>query len=836
MKDPASRIASRTTPSPAPSIDHGLLRAVARLEGWIRERGSATPGEARAEAVERLVAIVADRATAAHPRVGLERSEALGTLGVRDGIATDLPGEIHHTIVHQDLASLGPSVRPEEFCAAAEALARSSEESPDGVVFTPDAVARFMAAIGIAEAVAGPGSNHAARRDALRGVLGADPKLRSTLANRPPLRILDPAAGTGSFLLASARILEAIERPTRTNARSDALALRSRIVETHLAAVERDPSSVLLCRLVLLLYLLEGAVPGEAIGDLPDLRAIVVHGDSLVQPFRDPAPADRLFTTGVSPIPLDAESFHVVLANPPYVRQERIDPEMKRTIHARFATESGANFNRRSDLFVYFFAVLPRLLEKNGTAVIISSNAWLNAGYGLALRRFLKDRFRIRLVVEPQEERWFGSSAVNTGVTLLARRAPGDTTDDVVRFAALRAPLERVLADPEWAADLVTGPETAVSPAPETEATTVPTAKLSPFAREDGREDRTPWGVWLRAPGAFRAILRECAGRIVPLARVTELRFGLKTGANGFFYLRDRSDEVGEEELQARFGLARETLDREGLRIVEPSGRASRRMPERDAGTDRFLIEREFLEPVLLSPREIRGLDVDPARLRFVALRLPADPDRVRRARAWSYVAHGDSAGFGDRPSCAGRDPWWSLPDQVRPPVVHSLIAHERPSVFRTAPGILVDANLVCLHPYDPDDVPLVIVGLLSTFGLLARELYLLTNLGEGAVKANPAYLGEVPIPDPAAIGRAPRDEAASILTKIARREYAGIEEELRAEDRAALDDLHLRMLGIESERKRWPMRREIAEALRQAVHARLDRVTRFLDPGRGRS
>jgi hypothetical protein len=43
----------------------------------------------------------------------------------------------------------------------------------------------------------------------------------------------------------------------------------------------------------------------------------------------------------------------------------------------------------------------------------------------------------------------------------------------------------------------------------------------------------------LRAPEIFFKILEKGKGKLVPLKEVAEVRFGIKTGANEFFYLTE---------------------------------------------------------------------------------------------------------------------------------------------------------------------------------------------------------------------------------------------------------------------------------------------------------
>ena len=75
---------------------------------------------------------------------------------------------------------------------------------------------------------------------------------------------------------------------------------------------------------------------------------------------------------------------------------------------------------------------------------------------------------------------------------------------------------------------------------------------------EEGSDDASPnpkytgdqWGgKYLRAPDIYWTILEKGKDKLVRLGDVAEVRFGIKTGANKFFYLDDQKiQEWGIEE------------------------------------------------------------------------------------------------------------------------------------------------------------------------------------------------------------------------------------------------------------------------------------------------
>ena len=76
--------------------------------------------------------------------------------------------------------------------------------------------------------------------------------------------------------------------------------------------------------------------------------------------------------------------FDIVIANPPYVRQEVL-----KDYKPLLKTEGYDCFSGRADLFVYFYECSVRMLREGGVLTYITSNKYYRAGYGEKLRGFL---------------------------------------------------------------------------------------------------------------------------------------------------------------------------------------------------------------------------------------------------------------------------------------------------------------------------------------------------------------------------------------------------------------------------------------------------------------
>ncbi|WP_048825864.1 Eco57I restriction-modification methylase domain-containing protein [Hymenobacter sp. DG25B] len=76
--------------------------------------------------------------------------------------------------------------------------------------------------------------------------------------------------------------------------------------------------------------------------------------------------------------------FDVVIGNPPYIRQEELAPTAKKHLKDHYETGSSG-----ADLYIYFMELGARLLAPGGELSFITSNKWLNTGFGEPLRRWL---------------------------------------------------------------------------------------------------------------------------------------------------------------------------------------------------------------------------------------------------------------------------------------------------------------------------------------------------------------------------------------------------------------------------------------------------------------
>jgi hypothetical protein len=394
------------------------------------------------------------------------------------------------------------------------------------------------------------------------------------------IRILDPACGSGSFLIGAFQCLidyhvrylmehpkEALAHPLFPDLiKGDngeprlSVIRKARILKNNLFGVDIDPQAVEITMMSLYLKALEGErsqlPPKHHI--LPELKYNIICGNSLIGPdfykdvqlsFIDEEDKFRVnafdWEAGF-PETLKAGGFDAVIGNPPYVRQESLS-EFKDYFEKHYESFDGV-----ADLYVYFMEKGIRLLREGGCYSIIVSSSFLRTTFAAPLRQFLKRAAAILRIVD------FGGLAVfenakDTYVCIpLLSRQPQPKRVDIARVSSLN--FEDL--------DAYLGPRTY----------SIPNQRLTPDA----------WSLMSdEEAGVFNKIVS--AG--IPLGRYVDKKifYGIKTGLNEAFELTGLQAQKIRTKFPSSRGLIKPVLGGEDIRryfitpqakfwIVVPSG------------------------------------------------------------------------------------------------------------------------------------------------------------------------------------------------------------------------------------------------------------------------
>lgn len=325
-----------------------------------------------------------------------------------------------------------------------KASGTSGRRKRDGVVYTPDYIARFIVDQTLGthcqEIFASILAEHAAK-----GATADDEpiKWRSGKAEKQAwaayrdrltgLRIVDPACGSGVFLIMAFDFLKA--ELTKVNAKlaelegmgmaGSLLDPDSEILTNNLFGVDVNSESVEIAKLSLWI---KTARRGKV---LDSLDANIRVGDSLIEDSSFAYRSHGFEWKTAFPDIFANGGFDVVLGNPPYVRMELIKP-MKPWLQKRYEVVAD-----RADLYAYFFERGIKLLKPGGRLGYISSSTFFKTGSGAPLRDFLRQQATIEAVID------FGDHQIFEGVTtypaILTMRAGAPPSGHEMQFWAIDA-------------------------------------------------------------------------------------------------------------------------------------------------------------------------------------------------------------------------------------------------------------------------------------------------------------------------------------------------------------------------------------------------------------
>jgi len=131
-----------------------------------------------------------------------------------------------------------------------------------------------------------------------------------------------------------------------------------------------------------------------------------------------------------------AEKFNIVVANPPYIRQEKINKLEKiwlKETHLKLKKNKGKrskflpnglyqSFTGTADYLVYFIERGIDLLEPGGMFVYITSNKWFRAKYGVGIRTWFGRVTQIRSIIDFGDANVFDAMAYPTIIVAQRRQ------------------------------------------------------------------------------------------------------------------------------------------------------------------------------------------------------------------------------------------------------------------------------------------------------------------------------------------------------------------------------------------------------------------------------
>ena len=499
--------------------------------------------------------------------------------------------------------------------------------------------------------------------------------------------------------------------------------------------------------------------------------------------------------------------FDVVIANPPYVRQEKIirqdlDPEelksrssaqlkklrseYKEDLVGYILETYGMEVGKRCDLYLYFFFKGLELLNPKGSMVYISSNSWLDVDYGKYLQEALLKKIELECVIDNSAKRSFEESEINTVISVIRKGHGPNILSGETCFIVFKRPFEDVIGPANMKKALlkinmdfrtiqIENEPLSLSTEKNLKIRKVPRKSLwkmgggtiieSQTELNTERKNIVPsgsysgygWGVYLRAPEIYFRIMDECADKLIKITDVVDdIRPGAYTGLNDFYYFECEKGREIRDELEKQYKLP---LIRRTTQVKRPFF---------DSKTiDTHILVCNVSKKELRRNKHLKVLEY----IKWGAKQKTEKKQKVEEGIPWPEV-----------PSVKNRKPgWWSLPEKDSDPthLFMGYVINDRFTVTFSNNKITSDR---CFHRIFGDKASLykLLAVLCSTVTNLFTEIIGTTALGQGALKFETRLLKKLRVVNPDEISI---KKADPVIRKLGKREIGSIFEEIGAEN-----------------------------------------------------
>jgi len=471
--------------------------------------------------------------------------------------------------------------------------------------------------------------------------------------------------------------------------------------------------------------------------EIEDLRKVE-------QNLRDPEKKLFVWELDFAEIFGDKGGFDIVIGNPPYVRQEKISPpnrtkaevtlEDRKTYKDKLIESVKMKFgvmdriDKKSDYYVYFYFHGLSLLNEKGTFCFITSNSWLDVGFGKHLQEFLLKYVPI-IAIYDNPKRSFEHASINTIIAVFGTPWVSERTlsnfkagseeypalKEMAKFVMFKKPFEEVLTAENLTAIENIKVRTRGEGITELVKNVIKTNdyRVFPVIQEDlledgweypegyekkkgkfkvGKYEGNKWGgKYLRAPDIFYTILEK--RKLIEFSRLYKIGRGIRTGINEFFYLDEK--EIREHK-----------------------------------------IDNAFLHPLLKSPKEAKNnIIIDEKYLKFKLFYCDL-PKRELSKEVLEYIEYGEKNSW-DKKNTIGKF-WYSLDNLKKYKVIFPFQVWLTHEYFYSRKGVFIDQTLNGIESKiakkDESHYEHLCSYLNSTLNFLLTEIYGESQLGEGSL------------------------------------------------------------------------------------------------------
>lgn len=419
--------------------------------------------------------------------------------------------------------------------------------------------------------------------------------------------------------------------------------------------------------------------------------------------------------------------FDAIVGNPPYTRQEEMDDQngkngkdyKKDLVNIAVLDEAGrpyATLTKRAGLYAYFFVHGTKFLKEGGRFAFIVSNSWLDVDYGKGLQEHFLKYYKIKAILESKVERWFPEADINTCIILM-EKASGEENkkareENQIRFVYLKKPLSAIIPkasnifeenlDRKIAVENLLQTISAQTGFFENDTLKVALKSQKELWEEGFDKDKNEyiggkWGKYLRAPPIYFKILERAKDKLVPLNQIANIKRGISTGANEFFYLTE--EEIKRKGIEKEFWMHQ--------------GELGEWIPNH----------------ILHSFKEMSAIKINKEELKYRILLTAKSKSELKKTNFLHYVKDGEKFEFGEKipaktDTCRSRgEKWYSLGNDFSAHLFYPRRIGDRFLFPYSEEKIFSSDNLFLVTPKKEQDLLLLAAYLNSIPVALINEL-----------------------------------------------------------------------------------------------------------------
>ena len=416
--------------------------------------------------------------------------------------------------------------------------------------------------------------------------------------------------------------------------------------------------------------------------------------------------------------------FDAIVGNPPYTRQEDIGTMhgtvSKSKIQGLVKQECGFKPSQRTSIYAYFFYHASIFLKDRGYLAFICQNSWLDTDYGIDMQRYLMRNYEIVAIMDSEVERFFPSASVNTTIVIVRKQRDEDERNaNTVKFIYFTSTLANTIKNYKGVNKL----HNILQRTNENES--------NDFFRincvhQETLTKFTKWGQFLKAPKIYFDIIERGAEKFVPLSKHAIVKYGIKTGCNDFFVLKDITDKALDGMIQVAVNnfnklVTIKQVNKENLRLVV------------NGFNELWLIEKQFLFPMLTSPKDVKTYSVNSSSLHYKLLTTGIGKKDLRNNYPYlfEYIKNGEKENIHHGSTLSHRKIWYDAGEKKLPDMSFSYMINDFGKTYFGK--VLAIDNFQNL--FVAKNKKSIFLFLNSTISWLFQQLVIRTNFGDGVGK-----------------------------------------------------------------------------------------------------